>query len=214
MNLKLMLERLSERYGRKTAIVFGKRRLSYAELEESSNKIANALIRLGINKGDRVALLLPNSPEFVVTYFGIVKIGGVAVLLDTKYKVSELASLFDNCQPKVLVTDDPYLEPLVSALPRFTSIKQVVNVGSGYEDQFLSYEEIIATDLAQRVEVEIAPEATAHIAYTSGPTYRPKGVMLPHQDLVVSASLSGDAFQQTDKDIAVLFALPLHHAYG
>ena len=214
MNLKQMLGEVVERYGRKTAIIFGKRRLSYAELEESSNKVANALTKLGVSKGDRVAILLPNSPEFVVTYFGVVKIGGIAVLLDTKYKVSELASLFGHCQPKVLVTDDPYLEPLVSALPRFTSIKQVINVGANYKGQFVSYSEIMATDLAQGVGMEIEPEATAHIAYTSGPTYRPKGVMLPHQDLVTAASISGDAFQQTDKDITILFALPLHHAYG
>lgn len=214
MNLKQMLGEVVERYGRKTAIIFGKRRLSYAELEESSNKVANALLKLGVSKGDRITILLPNSPEFVVTYFGVVKIGGIAVLLDTKYKVSELASLFGHCQPKVLVTDDPYLEPLVSALPRFTSIKQVINVGANYKGQFVSYSEIMATDLAQGVGMEIEPEATAHIAYTSGPTYRPKGVMLPHQGLVTAASISGDAFQQTDKDITILFALPLHHAYG
>ena len=214
MNLKQMLGEVVERYGRKTAIVFGRCRLSYVELEEASNKVANALIKLGVSKGDRVAILLPNSPELVVTYFGVVKTGGIAVLLDTKYKVGELASLFDNCQPKILVAESLFLEPLVSVLPRFKSIKHVINLGSNYKGQFVSYSEIMATGSAQRVEVEIEPEDTAHIAYTSGPTYRPKGVMLPHQGLVMSASMSGDAFQQTDKDITVLFALPLHHAFG
>jgi len=104
MSLKLMLEETAGRYGRKTAIVFGDRRLSYAELDEASNKVANTLIRMGVNKGDRVAMLVPNSPEFVITYFGIVKAGSIAVPLGTNYKVNELASLFDNCQPKVLVS--------------------------------------------------------------------------------------------------------------
>jgi len=214
MNLKQMLGKVVERYGRKTAIVFGKRRLSYAELEEDSNKVASALIKFGVSKGDRVAILLPNSPELVVTYFGVVKTGGIAVLLDTKYKVRELASLFGNCEPKVLVAESPFLEPLVSVLPRFKSIKQVINLSSDNNGQFISYEEIMAADLGQRVEVEIEPEDIAHIAYTSGPTYRPKGVMLSHQGLVMSASMSGDAFQQTDKDVTILFALPLHHAFG
>ena len=83
MNLKAMLEEAAKHYGGKTAIALGDRRLSYAELDEASNKVANALIKMGVSKGDRVAMLLPNSPEFAVIYFGITKIGAVAVPLDT-----------------------------------------------------------------------------------------------------------------------------------
>ena len=115
MTLKLMLEETVGRYGEKTAIIFGERRLSYAELGEASTKVANALLEMGVRKGDRVAILLSNSPEFVAIYFGIVRIGAVAVPLDIQYKVDELASLFDDCQPKVLVTGSPALEPLISA---------------------------------------------------------------------------------------------------
>jgi len=214
MSLKLMLEEAVGRYGRKTAIVLGDRRLSYAELDEASNKVANTLIRMGVNKGDRVAMLLPNSPEFVIIYFGIVKAGSIAVPLGTNYKVNELASLFDNCQPKVLVAESPTLEPLVPALPRFKSIKHIIDLGSKYEGQFLSYREIMATSSAQRIEVEPGPEDIATISYTGGPTNRPQGVMLSHQHLVTEAAISGDGFQQTDKDIMMLFALPMYHMFG
>ncbi len=214
MSLKLMLEETAGRYGRKTAIVFGDRRLSYAELDEASNKVANTLIRMGVNKGDRVAMLLPNSPEFVIIYFGIVKAGSIAVPLGTNYKVNELASLFDNCQPKVLVAESPTLEPLVPALPRFKSIKHVIDLGSKYEGQFLSYRDIMTRSSAQRIEVEPGPEDIATISYTGGPTNRPRGVMLSHRSLVTEAIISGDGFQQTDKDIVMLFALPLLHLFG
>ncbi|MBA7505599.1 Long-chain-fatty-acid--CoA ligase [subsurface metagenome] len=214
MSLKLMLEETAGRYGRKTAIVFGDRRLSYAELDEASNKVANTLIRMGVTKGDRVAMLLPNSPEFAITYFGIVKAGSIAVPLGTNYKVNELASLFDNCQPKVLVAESPTLEPLVPALPRFKSIKHIIDLGSKYEGQFLSYRDIMATSSAQRIEVEPGPEDIATISYTGGPTNRPRGVMLSHRSLVTEAIISGDGFQQTDKDIVMLFALPLLHLFG
>ncbi len=214
MNLKQMLGKVAERYGQKTAIVFGERRLSYAELEESSNKVANTLIKLGVSKGERVAILLPNSPELVAIFFGVVKTGGIAVLLDTKYKVGELASLFDDCQPKALVTESPFLEPLVSILPRFESIKQVINLSSNYEGQFVSYHELLDTGSVLRIDVEIEPEDIAHIAYTSGPTFHPRGVILSHQCLVREAAISSDGFQQTDKDIMMLFALPLHHVFG
>ncbi len=214
MNLKQMLEQQAKRHGEKTAVALGEQRLSYAQLDEASNKVANALIKMGVGKGDRVAMLLVNSPEFVTIYFGIVKIGAIAVPLDTKYKVGELASLWDNSQPKVLVTESPSLEPLVSVLPRFKSIEHVIDLSSGYEGQFLSYSEIMATGSAQRIEVEPEPEDIAHIAYSSGPTFHPRGAMLSHGTLVTQAGISGDAFQQTDKDMVMLHALPMHHAFG
>jgi len=214
MNLKAMLEATAKHYGGKTAIALGDRRLSYAELDEASNKVANALLKMGVSKGDRVAMLLPNSPEFVVIYFGIIKISAIAVPLDTKYKVGELASLFGDSRPKVLVTESPFLEPLVPILPRFKYIEHVIDLSSKYEGRFLSYQEIMATSSAQKVKVEPEPEDIANIAYTSGATLRPRGIMLSHQNLVRNAAISADKFRQTAEDIAVLFALPLHHVVG
>ncbi len=214
MSLKLMLEGAVKRYKGKAAIVLGDCRLSYADLDEASNKVANALIKMGVNKGDRVAMLLSNSPEFVITYFGIVKTGAIAVPLDTQYKFDELASLFDNSLPKVLVAESPTLEPLIPVLSRFQSIKHVIDLSSKYEGQFSSYREIIAGSSAQSIEVKLEPEDIALIVYTSGPSFRPRGVMLSHRCLVTEAAISGDGFQQTDKDIMMLFALPMHHVLG
>ena len=214
MNLKVMLEETAKHYRGKTAIALGERRLSYAELDEASNKIANALIKMGVSKGDRVAILLSNSPEFAVIYFGIIKIGAIAVPLDTKYKVGELASLFDDSQPKVLVTESPFLEPLVPILPGFEYMEHVIDLSSRHEGRFLSYQEIMATSSARKVKIAPESEDIASIAYTSGPTFRPRGVMLSHQSLATGATISGDGFRQTDEDVVVLFALPLHHVVG
>jgi len=214
MNLKLMLDEAVKRYGKKTAVAMGDSRLSYAQLDETSNKMANALIGVGVGRGDRVAMLMSNSPEFVSTYLGVVKIGGIAVPLDTKYKPAELASLFDDSQPMVLVVESPFLKPIAGSLPEFKSIAHVIEVDAEGEGQFISYEQIMATGSAEPVAVELAPGDIAHIAYTSGPSYNPRGVMLSHQALVREAGISGDGFGQTDKDITVLFALPMHHAFG
>ena len=140
MNLKLMLEEAASRYGEKTAIVLGNRRLSYTELDEASNKVANVLTEIGVNKGDRVAILLANSPEYVATYFGIAKTGAIAAPLDTKYKLDELSSLFNDFLPKVLVTESPTMEPLIPVLSRFESIRHVIDLSSNDEGQFLSYQ--------------------------------------------------------------------------
>jgi long-chain acyl-CoA synthetase len=212
--LKLMLEETARQYGDKIALVYGDRRLSYGELDEGSNKIANALTGMGIEKGDRVAMLLPNSPEFVITYFGIVKIGAIAVPLNIKYKIDELTSMFSSSQPKVLVAENASHEPLRSALPRFKYIEHVIHVGTKYEEKILSYQQIMATSSASRIKLRPEPEDTALITYTSGPTTRPQGVVLSHNSLVIEAAISGYGFQQTDKDIAILFALPMHHVLG
>ena len=214
MTLKQMLEEAVKRYAGKTVIVMGERKLSYAELDEASNKVANALVGMGLGKGDRVALLLANSPEFVAIYFGVVKMGGIAVLLDPKYKLTELVSLCDDSQPKVLVTESPCLEQLVPVLDRFKSVERVIALSFKQKGQFLSYEEIMARSSSAAVGAELAPEDIAHIAYTSGPSFHPWGVVMSHQALVKEAAISGDSFKQTDKDIVVLFALPMHHAFG
>ncbi|MFC1985719.1 class I adenylate-forming enzyme family protein [Chloroflexota bacterium] len=214
MSLKLMLEETVAHHGEKAAIISGERRLSYAELDEASNKVANALIKMGVNKGDRVVMLLSNSPEFVITYFGIVKTGAVAVPLDTNYKIDELTSLFDDCLPKVLVTESPVLELLIPFLPRFQSIKYVIDLSSKYEGQFPSFREIMATSSAQRLEVEPGTDDIAIIAYTSGPSFCPRGIVLSHWHLVREATISGEGFQQTDNDVMMLFALPMYHMFG
>jgi long-chain acyl-CoA synthetase len=214
MNLRLMLEKTVRRYGGKTAVAMGERRLSYAQLDEASNKVANALLGMGVKKGDRVVMLLPNSPEFAAIYFGIVKIGGIAVPLDPRYRMDELTSLFNSSQPKVLVSESPTLEPMVPVLSRFSYIKHVIDLSGKYAGKFISYQEMMASGSAQPVKLELEPGDIAHIAYTSGPLLRPRGVMLSHQSLVQEVAIASEGFRQTSRDIVVLFALPMHHAFG
>ena len=214
MNFKLMLEETVNRFAGRTAIISGERRVSYAELDEASNKVANALLKMGVRKGDRVATLLANSPEFATVYFGVIKAGGIAVPLDIRYKIEELASLFGNCQPRVLVAESDLLEPLVPVLSRFDSIKHVIDLDSKYEGQFPSYQEIMATSPPQKVEVALEPDDIGTISYTGGPTNHPRGATLSHYSLFTEAIISADGFEQTDKDIVMLFALPMYHMFG
>jgi long-chain acyl-CoA synthetase len=214
MTLKLMLEGVAGRYGKKTAIVSDDFRLSYTDLDETSNKVANALIKLGVKKGDRIAMLLSNSLEFVVIYFGIVKMGAIPVPLDPRYRVGELASLFNDCLPKVLVAESSVLEPLVPALSGFKSIKHVIELGSKYKGRFPGYQEIIVVSSARRIDSEPASEDIALLLYTSASSFHPRGVMLSHRSLVMEAVMSAEGYQQTDKDIMMLFALPVYHVFG
>ncbi|MBI4180563.1 MAG: AMP-binding protein [Chloroflexi bacterium] len=214
MSLKLMLENTVRRYGKKTAIVLSDQRLSYADLDKDSNKVANALIKVGVNKGERVAMLLNNGPEFAIIYFGIVKIGAIAVLLDTNFRPDELASFLADSQCRVLVAENPALEPLVPVLDRFESIKHVIVLGAKGERQFQSYQEIMATGSGRRVSMELEPGDIAHITYSSGPSSQPRGIMMSHRCLVAETAIVAEAFQQTAQDIMMLYSLPLHHMFG
>jgi len=216
MNLKSMLEEAAGRYGEKTSIISGNCRMSYAELDEASNKVANTLLELGVGKGERVAMLLLNSPQFVVVYFGIIKTGAIAVPLDTKYKIAELVSLLNHCRPKALFAESPYLETATSLLPQLPYIEHIIDVSVESAGKYTSYEDIIKDGSAEKVAVVIGDDDTANIGYTSGPgpAFQPKGAMLSHGSLVRSVQISAEGFRQTEEDVVILFALPMHHIVG
>lgn len=214
INLKLMLDKTVKQYGEKTAVAMGERRVTYAELDEASNKVANALLALRVKKGDRVAMLLSNRPEFVSVYFGIVKSGGIPVPMDTRYKVEEATNVLVSCRPRVLVVESLLLEPLVPALPRFDFVERVITVGPTVHSQFLSYEHIIASGPAQKPQVPLTPDDIATISYSGGGTNHPAGAMLSHHSLVTEAVVAGDGFKQTAQDVVMLFALPMYHMFG
>jgi len=213
-NLKQMLEAAAERYASNTAIICGERHFSYAELDEAANRLANAFMAMGIRKCDRIAMLMTNSPEFVSTYFGTIKAGATPVPLDVRYKVDELALVLDNCQPKVLVAESDLLKPVIPVLSRFETIEQVIDLDGRCEGKFPSYAEIMASSSAEKVDVEINPDDIGVISYTSGPTSQPHGTVLDHRSLVFEAIVSGDGFQQTERDRMMMFALPMYHMFG
>ncbi len=148
IDLRTMLERSARRFPDKAAIILGEQRLTFAELEEKSSRLAGSLVKLGVKKGERVATLLSNSPECVIIYFAIVKCGAVIVPLDIRYKIDELDSIIGNCQPHVLITESASLRPILSCLPRFTSVRQVINLGTEYEDRFPSVQQLLAAGAA------------------------------------------------------------------
>jgi len=214
MELKTLLEKSAERFPGKAAIVMGDRRISFSELDETSNRVAHALIDMGVKPGDRVATMQSSNPEFVTVFFGIIKAGGIAVPLDSRYVPDELANIFSDCRPRVLVAENPPLESLLPSLPRFDSIEHVISMDTELEGKFTRYEEIIAGNPAGKIDFEPSPDDIAIISYTGGPTGKPHGIALSHRSVCIEATNSGDVFQQTDKDVLIAFALPMYHQFG
>jgi long-chain acyl-CoA synthetase len=117
-NLKLMLEKIASEVPQQTAIVLGSHRVAYRELDETSNKIANALINLSIMKGDHVGILMSRTPDWVINCFGVLKAGAAAVLLDAGAKPPELEPQLHESDSRLLITEERFSPTLSSVLPK------------------------------------------------------------------------------------------------
>ncbi len=212
-DLKAILESVAARLPDKTAIILGERRVTFASLDEDSNRVAHALIKLGVRKGDRVAMIQSSNPEFINVFFGIMKAGAIAVPLDSRYVANELDRLFEDCRPEILFAEDALLEPLEPALPRF-GIRHIVAFDRPPEGAFLNYRKLLETNPPSSLNVEINPDDVAVISYTGGPTMKPHGVALSHQAIATEAACSAQGFAQTEDDVIMLFALPMYHQFG
>jgi long-chain acyl-CoA synthetase len=211
--LKTVLEASAARFGDRTAIVMGEERLTFARLDEHASRVANALVKLGVQPGDRVATVQGSNPAFAAAFFGIMKAGAVAVPLDPRYVGDELVSLFSDCTPKVLIAESDCLESVIEDVDRF-GLEHIITFGDRFHGRFHSFEDILANESTAAPDVSINPDDVCIISYTGGPTLTPHGVALCHLAVCWEARDSADTFRQTQDDVMVQFALPTYHQFG
>ena len=210
----------AQRLPDKVALVCDKRRLTYAELDAMSDRLANALIAQGIGRGDRVAIYLPNSVEAVAGIFAALKAGGVFVLINPSTKHDKLAYMLNNCRASALLTGARHSgEALNRLLAEVPSLRCTVLCGrSACRGRRWARR---ATDLRSnpghcagkatpRVNIDLD---LACLIYTSGSTGDPKGVMSDHGNVVFAAGSIIEYLQNVEDDI-VLNVLPLAFDYG
>lgn len=185
------------------AVIFGDRRVSYRELDEAISRAAGNLSALGIVKGDRVAILLPNCDWYIIILFAIAKIGAVIVPLNIREAAPELEHILNDSGSKLVV-----LEPsLAQSLPPKESTPHLL--------ARVEIMEIASPAPADRVvhPVAVDEEDVAVILYTSGTTGRPKGAMLTHLNIAHSVLHYQVAMQITAADRSIL-AVPISHVTG
>ncbi len=215
MNLVEMLSAAAAKYADRPAVVHGERDISFNRLDEMSSCFGVALYRRGIKKGDRVALLLGNSIEFIIAYFGIVKAGAIAVLLDPKYKPDELISLFGDSRPRAAICEIENPESTILQVKKRFGIEMLVNVAAHHAQiDALSFSDFISVPANEHIPVNLTDEDPAHISYTSGPSFSPKGVLASHGNMVAEIVISASSFKQGPTDTVIQFALPMHHVIG
>ena len=213
MTLGQMLEATARRLPRKCAIKFSGRKISYHELNESVNNISHNLLALGLKKGDRVGIFSENCPEYIMTYFGALKIGGIAVPINSFLTGNEVKYIVDNCQIQVLVTSSKFLKTLQPVLSQMTSVKKLIVIGEERDTaEYLSFATFLKNDNANSPESPVSEDDLAVFIYTSGTTGHPKGAMLSHRNLVCNAQDSAAATDFREKDKILIF-LPLFHSF-
>lgn len=213
-----------ERWGQdsRTAVVLEDREVSYSTLWSMVNRVARGLEQLGIHKGDRVAILLPNSLAFVQAYFGALRAGAVVVALNPLYTPAELAALFMDSEPRVLIVPPEAAGKLPPGLPWPVMMADMHNRHKVEEEARLVYPQAhLFSDWLSLPEIENSPHIDpekdlALLQYTGGTTGLPKGAMLTHANLWANAEQSRLWMQSllSGGQDTVLIALPLFHAYG
>jgi len=211
------LERNAERLPEKIALVCDGQRLSYAEIETKANRLANALNFLGVQRGDRVALFLPNSTELVIAIFATLKAGGVFVVINHSTKPDKVAYILNNCQASAFFTWPAQTALAADLLAGIQSLKVAVISGSPLgiteSDKVYSFEQLLAQHSPSRpLKVNIDLDL-ACLIYTSGSTGEPKGVMSDHSNVVFAVG-SITSYLQNHEDDVVIGILPLSFDYG
>ena len=236
-----VFDEATERFRDRTALVFSGRKISFAELRDQVDRLATAFAALGLRKGDRVALYLLNSPQFVIAYFAALKAGGVVTAISPVYTSHEVRFQLEDSGARILVCQDMLHEKVEKSGVR---VEQVILTGVGEylpalaqavgrsflgkvfrslaipeappaAPGTLSFQELLARHPPHPPAVAIDPGADlAALPYTGGTTGNPKGVMLTHRNLVALRSFADEVMGLDEGKETLLAFLPYFHIYG
>jgi long-chain acyl-CoA synthetase len=216
-----ILRKTAREHGKKTAIVFHDKEISYAELDNLSDRFASALFSLGVEKGDLVAVFLPNIPQFVISYFGVLKAGAVVTAISPLHKEREIQHQLVDSGAETIVTLDS-LCPIVENVWLQTRLKRVVVTGlEAFEPEVRQKPDVYSfhilleqnTPIVSNAEINPAEDLAA-LQYTGGTTGTAKGAMLTHLNLVSNALAFAAWIKGGIGTETFLTALPLFHIYG
>ena len=206
-----ILDRAVRRVPEKVGLISGERSYTFRQIGDRANRLANALLDMGLSKGDRLATLVPSTPEFHETFFAIAKAGLILVPLNYHYLGDELTYAINNVEASGLLVDERYLDKVESIRPRLPSVKHCIVVGQ--PANATSYEELMARYPPDCPRCGISHEDPVFILYTSGTTARPKAVTHTHRSVYAFVSACGPLLHiQPEKDVCLITAPSYHIA--
>jgi long-chain acyl-CoA synthetase len=226
--LQAVLEKTAKEHPEKAAVAYAESEITYAELDSLSNRFAAALAGLGVEKGERVAVFLPNIPQFVIAYYGALKAGAVLTAISPLHKEREVTYQLSDSEAKTIIALDS-LYPIVEKAWKKTSLKHIIVTSleeyaskttampdtTEQKTNVHSFQELLKKAAVKPLSVSIDPEEDlAALQYTGGTTGTAKGAMLTHRNLVSNAVAFAAWIRGATAEETFLAALPLFHIYG
>jgi fatty-acyl-CoA synthase len=209
------LARTTRKYPEREAIVYPRKdvRWTYEEFDERVTRFANALRASGVEKGDRVSLILYNSAEFAVAVFGLLRAGAVFNPINYRLAAGEVAYIVNDSASEVMVFEEATRETVEDAREEFESVEEYIYIDDDVEqtpEYADGFYDTVADAAADPVDVGLEPEDQYAIMYTSGTTGRPKGVFHSHRDATYH-NLMYFGRMDLDYDDVGISAMPLYH---
>jgi len=210
MNLGTYLDQRVEKYDGRVLMYYYDRTITYKEFGDQVNALANGLKSLGFKKGDFIHVLVQNSPETLISYFAIQKIGCVAGPVNGWWKANEVEYLLNDSKGRGLIIDPQYMPILDEIRPKCPNLEIVIEVGENPKAGNVSLDKLIAESSKTRVQCDSDEKEAAYIFYTSGTTGNPKGVLLSHKNVFADIKSCQDALD-LEEGMRILIFLPLFH---
>ncbi len=213
-----LLKQAVEDFREATCVIYQDQSISYYQLDMLSDRIARFLLDKGLQNGDRVGIFLPNSPAFVISYYGILKMGGVVMALNPSYRPVELVAQAIESGIKVLIIPAlAYTE--IKNIQAKTAIESLVVVGetiNGLNTCDISWQELLAKyEKGDKVAEKVDPEDPAVFQYSGGTTGSPKCAIGLHRNLVANVFQFNNWLVNTEQGReTILVAIPIYHVYG
>jgi long-chain acyl-CoA synthetase len=208
-SLGQVLPNAARRFGDKIALVIEDRSFSFRELDELSNALAANLVKLDVKPGDRVTLYAPNSWEWIVSYYGVLKTGAVINPVNVMLTPAEVAYVTKDCGAKALIGSPGKIAPALAA--GVTGLRTIV-FGDAAVPGTTALNELVAKPIAFDA-VAVDPAALSTIGYTSGTTGYPKGAMQSHRAVMLNAAMTAQMHAKSSLD-TIVTAVPCPHVYG
>ena len=213
MNLNHLLEQVASEHASEVAIRFTGSEITYSTLIDAIRRLSRGLSKLGIQRGDRVAIMLPNLPQFPIAYYAALRLGAVVVPINMMNKGRETAWVLEDSEAKILIAWRGVWNEMIRYTNVISSLKQVVLLGDDLPESTISLSQIISSNKPM-ADIKIQDEDDpAIIQYTSGVTGHPKGAELTHGNMISNMNASRDIMRITERD-SLLAVLPLFHPIG
>jgi len=210
MNIRQYIEKAVSEKQQKTFLYFEDKEITYEELNTAVNRRANYFLDSGVRKGDIVALLLQNCPEFLYNWFALVKIGGIMVPINTAYKQEEVKYVLNHSGAKAVISSSKYLDIIQEIKHEISNLKEIISIEDSGESETKVLGELIKRSPSELKEIEITEDDTACILYTSGTTGPPKGCILPNDYYTITGE-NHIKFAGITSNDRLITHLPLFH---